>query len=63
VSYNSKKIIEAASDRMGVFRLQGLPPGRLGLFINKEGYGRGSASIPDEAVEVDIILPPGAEPD
>src|SRR5262249_31164787 len=41
----------AATDRLGIFRLKGLPPGevRLGLFRDNEDYG--GAIIPAEAVE------------
>jgi hypothetical protein len=47
----------AATDRLGVFRLKGLPPGqvRLGLFRDDEDYGM--ATVPAGAVEVDMIFP------
>ena len=61
--YNAKKFVAGATDRLGMFRLNGLPPGPLTIGIDKGGYGRGSASIPPDAFEVDITLPKGAEPD
>lgn len=64
VHYNAnKRFVEAATDRMGFFRLTGLPPGLLRIGLVKNGYGRGSVEIPAEAYEVDIILAKGAEQD
>jgi hypothetical protein len=60
---NARKLIEGATDRLGMFRLQGLPPGPLQIGIDKGGYGRGWAKIPPEAFEVDITLPKNAELD
>jgi RNA polymerase sigma factor (sigma-70 family) len=63
VHYNAKKFVAGATDRLGMFRLNGLPPGPLRIGIDKGGYGRGSASIPRDAFEVGITLPKSAEPD
>jgi protocatechuate 3,4-dioxygenase beta subunit len=58
VYYNSRKLIEAATDRLGVFRLKGLPHGRLWLGLRWNGGGQhGSAIIPAEAAQVDLIFP------
>jgi hypothetical protein len=51
------KVIEAATDRLGVFRMKGLPPGELRLGLYREGEFTGEAVIPAGAVEVDVILP------
>ena len=59
----SKKFVAGATDRLGMFRLNGLPPGPLRIGIEKVGYGRGSASIPPDAFEVGITLPKSTEPD
>ncbi len=47
----------AVTDRLGLFRLKGLPKGQFRLSMDKDGYGSGSAMIPDEAWEVDLTLP------
>jgi len=56
VYYNSRTINEGATDRLGMFRLRGLPDGplRLGLRRNQEQHGW--VRIPAEAVEVDLIF-------
>ena len=49
---------EAATDRLGVFRLKRLPIGTLRLGLRWEGgERRGRAIVPAEAVEVNLILP------
>lgn len=54
----STKIDEAATDRQGVFRLRGLPQGRLHLGLRIHfGEQNGRAFVPAEAVEVDLIFP------
>jgi hypothetical protein len=63
VSLASGKFVEGATDRLGLFRLTGLPPGILRIAINKEGYGHGWATIPARASEVDVALTQSAEPD
>jgi RNA polymerase sigma factor (sigma-70 family) len=46
-----------ATDRLGVFRLKGLPQGEMRLRLLRDGVQFGSAIIPAEAVEVDLIVP------
>jgi hypothetical protein len=48
---------EAATDRLGVFRMKGLPPEEVRLGVYKDGDYGGEAVIPAGAVEVDLILP------
>jgi hypothetical protein len=62
VYYNSMKFVEAATDRLGMFRLKGLPQGQFRIGIDKGGYGHGWAKISPEAHEVDITLLRSAEP-
>jgi len=57
VSYNAEKFVSATTDRMGLFRLKGLPPGDLELELQKDGYGSGQTAIPPDAWEVDLTLP------
>jgi hypothetical protein len=57
VSYNMEKLISGATDRMGLFRLKGLPPGLFMLAVGKNGYAPGWATIPPEAQEVELTLP------
>jgi RNA polymerase sigma factor (sigma-70 family) len=47
----------AATDRLGLFRLKGLPKDQFRLHIIKDDYGFGRATIPPEAREVDLTLP------
>jgi hypothetical protein len=63
VYYNSMKFVEAATDRLGMFRLKGLPQGAFRIGIDKGGYGHGWAKISPDAHEVDITLLRSAEPD
>ncbi len=64
VHYNANKLfVEGATDRMGFFRLTGLPPGLLRIGLVKNGYGRGSVEVPAEAYEVDITLAENAGSD
>ncbi len=64
VHYNAnRQFVETATDRLGMFRLKGLPAGALEIGLAKWGYGHGSAEISPEASEVDIILPKNAGPD
>jgi 5-hydroxyisourate hydrolase-like protein (transthyretin family) len=51
------QIMSFATDRMGVFRAQGLPPEQLDLSIHKKGYPVAAALIPPKALEVEITLP------
>jgi hypothetical protein len=63
-TYNAnKQFVEAATDRMGFFRLTGLPPGLLRFGVVKNGYGRGLAEVPPDAYEVDITLAKDAKQD
>jgi hypothetical protein len=57
IYHNGRTINEGASDRLGIFRLKDLPHGplRLGLRRNREQHGW--ASVPAEAVEIDLIVP------
>jgi hypothetical protein len=55
VYHNSRTITEGATDRLGLFRLKGLPQGRLRLGLRRNGDHDGQAMIPAEAVEVDLI--------
>ena len=57
VSYNMEKLVSGATDRMGLFRLKGLPPGSFSLAVDKNGYTPGWATIPPEAQEVELTLP------
>ncbi|MFI5460545.1 MAG: hypothetical protein ACHRXM_34455 [Isosphaerales bacterium] len=54
--------VSATTDRMGLFRLKGLPPGELELELQKDGYGSGRTSIPPGAWEVDLALPGQPDP-
>ena len=57
VYHNGETFEEAATDRLGVFRLKGLPHGtpRLGLRRNQNEHG--TAVIPAAAAEVDLVFP------
>ena len=57
VYYNSRTINEVATDRLGIFRLKGLPHGPLRLGLRRNHDQQGSARIPAEAVEIDLIFP------
>jgi RNA polymerase sigma factor (sigma-70 family) len=57
VTYNMEKLVSGATDRMGLFRLKGLPPGPFSLAVDKNGYTPGWATIPLEAQEVELTLP------
>ena len=48
--------MSGATDRMGVFRLKGLPRGPFSLSVNKAGYTPGWTTIPAEAHEVELRL-------
>jgi hypothetical protein len=60
---NAKNFVEDATDRLGFFRLNGLPTGPVRISAHKTGYGHGSAIIPPDAAEVSVTLPRSAEPD
>jgi hypothetical protein len=45
-----------ATDRLGVFRANGLPPEKLLMSLHKKGYKGAAALIPPEAWEVEIAL-------
>ncbi len=49
--------VEAATDRLGLFRMKGLPQGELRLHMDKEGYGSGWSTIPPDSWEIDVTLP------
>jgi hypothetical protein len=57
VAYNMEKLVSGATDRIGLFRLKGLPPGPFMLTVGKDGYTPGWATIPSEALEVELTLP------
>ena len=58
VTNRGRPIIEGATDRLGVFRLRGLPLGALPLDLRRNGDQLGWVrQIPAEAVEVDLIFP------
>ncbi len=57
VYYNNRTFKEAATDRLGIFRLRGLPHGPLRLGLRRNFDQHGSVRIPAEAVEVDLIFP------
>jgi RNA polymerase sigma factor (sigma-70 family) len=57
VSYNMEKFVSGATDRLGLFRLKGLPPGPFALVVDKSGYTVGWATIPPEAQKVELTLP------
>ena len=45
-----------ATDRLGVFRVYGLPLEELVVSTHKKGYADASATIPPAACEVEITL-------
>ncbi len=49
--------MSGATDRIGLFRLKGLPPGPFRLSVGKNGYTPGWTTILQEAQEVDLTLP------
>jgi len=58
VSYNSNRTPnEVATDRLGIFRLRGLPHGPLVLGLRRNDDQHGWVRIPAEAVEIDLIFP------
>jgi RNA polymerase sigma factor (sigma-70 family) len=57
VYYNSTTINECATDRLGLFRLSGLPHRPLQLGLRRNGNQHGWARIPAEAVEIELIFP------
>jgi RNA polymerase sigma factor (sigma-70 family) len=57
VSYNREKLVQGATDRMGWFRLRGLPVRSFELAVVKNGYTPGSATIPADAHEIELTLP------
>lgn len=62
VSYSEPgKFQSSATDRLGLFRLRGLPQGELRLHLDKEGYGAGWSIIPPDAWEIEVTLP--SQPD
>ena len=56
VCYNAKTFVVAATDRLGVFRMKGLPKGPFQLSMDKGDYVSGWSTIPADAVEVDLTL-------
>jgi Carboxypeptidase regulatory-like domain len=57
ISVQMEKLVSGAPDRIGLFRLKGLPPGPFTLGVDKSGYTPGSATITPEAHEVELTLP------
>jgi hypothetical protein len=58
VSYNNNRTPnDVATDRLGLFRMRGLPRGPLLLGVYRNGDQDGFARIPAEAVEIDVIFP------
>jgi hypothetical protein len=57
VYHNIRTFNEAATDRLGVFRLRGLPRGPLRLGLRRNMEHQGTAHVPAEAVEIDLIFP------
>ena len=57
VYYNREMVIEGATDRRGLFRLEGLPHGPLQLGLRRNADQHGWVRIPAEAAEVDLIFP------
>ena len=65
VTYNDRKspvTVTGATDRLGVFRLRGLPRDKFLIGLHKLGYSPGSVTIPPEAWEVDLTLPSRPNP-
>ena len=60
--HNGQTMNEAATDRQGIFRLTGLPYGPLRLGLRRNHDQQGWMRIPDEAVEVDVIIPESSFP-
>ena len=52
----SKTIAVAATDRLGVLRMKGLPKGPFLLSMDKDDYGSGWSNIPADAAEVELTL-------
>ena len=50
------KTMTYATDRLGVFRIEGLPLRELHMSARKKGYGGASARIPPRARELEITL-------
>ena len=57
VYYNDTTLVVAATDRMGAFRMKGLPKGSLQLCMDKDDHATGLATIPADAAEVELTLP------
>jgi hypothetical protein len=58
IDYNNNRTPNSvATDRLGIFRLRGLPHGPLGLGVNRNNEQHGAVHIPAEAAEVDVIFP------
>jgi len=57
VYYNNRTVIESATDRLGLFRLRGLPHGPLHLGLRRNFDQHGWVRIPAEAFEIDLIFP------
>ncbi len=54
---NIGTLVGGATDRFGMFRLNGLPDGPLTLDLRKNDEQHGWARVPAEAVEIDVIFP------
>jgi Carboxypeptidase regulatory-like domain len=61
--YYNMGFVQAATDRLGMFRLNDLPLIEFRIGIDKAGYGHGRATISPGAHEVEITLRRSAEPD
>ncbi len=58
VNYNDNKTInEAATDRLGVFRIKDLPEGPLLLGLRRNDQFFDLMRVPAGAVEIDVIVP------
>jgi RNA polymerase sigma factor (sigma-70 family) len=60
VLYNDRKesiVVTSATDRLGLFRMRGLPLDKFTLLVQKEGYASVSATVPVNAREIDVMLP------
>jgi hypothetical protein len=58
VSHNNNRTPNnVATDRLGIFRMRGLPHGPLLLGVHWNDEQHGWARIPAEAVEIDVIFP------
>ncbi len=60
VLYNDRRaamVVTSATDRLGVFRMRGLPAEKFSVSAGKHGYVAVSAMIPPDAWEIEFTLP------